>query len=96
MNPPEPDGLVSRPSHHSVDGTVTRLQGMCGAVIGASREAVAPGLLAGVLGAGAGTRGGFETRARLVRAIGGKDLPIALLEDAIAILGAVGIVLRFS
>jgi uncharacterized membrane protein len=46
------------------------------------------GLLAGVLGAVAGTLGGYEFRSRLVRAIGGNDLPIALLEDAIAICGA--------
>jgi uncharacterized membrane protein len=33
---------------------------------------------------------------RLVRAIGGKDLPIALLEDVIAIAGALLLVSRFS
>jgi uncharacterized membrane protein len=32
-----------------------------------------------------GTLGGYEFRARLVKAIGGKDLPIALVEDAIAV-----------
>jgi len=43
------------------------------------------GLIAGGLGGVAGTLGGYEFRARLVKAIGGKDLPIALLEDVIAI-----------
>jgi uncharacterized membrane protein len=48
------------------------------------------------VGAVAGTLGGYEFRARLVRAIGGKDLPIALLEDAIAIVGAIVVVSRFA
>src|ERR1700689_3099546 len=46
-------------------------------------------LLAGVIGAVAGTLGGYEVRRRLVRAIGGKDFPIALIEDVIAVGGAV-------
>jgi hypothetical protein len=53
-------------------------------------------LLAGVLGAVAGTLGGYQFRSRLVRAIGGNDLPIALLEDAIAICGAFLIVSHVS
>ena len=40
--------------------------------------------------------GGYQARKRLVAATGGKDLPIALLEDAIAIGGAFLIVSRFS
>jgi uncharacterized membrane protein len=66
---------------------------LCGAAIGVSGQAPAAGLLAGVLGAVAGTLGGYQARTRAAKAIGGKDLPIALLEDAIAILGAVGIAL---
>jgi uncharacterized membrane protein len=54
------------------------------------------GLVLGVIGAIAGTLGGYELRVRLVKATGGKDLPIALLEDAIAIGGAFLIVSRFS
>jgi uncharacterized membrane protein len=44
------------------------------------------------MGAVVGTLGGAEFRGRLVKAIGGRDLPIALLEDAIAILGGLFIV----
>jgi uncharacterized membrane protein len=51
-------------------------------------------LIAGVLGAIAGTLGGYEFRSRLAKAAG-KDLPIALLEDAIAIGGAFVVVSRF-
>jgi uncharacterized membrane protein len=50
------------------------------------------GLVAGAVGAIVGTLGGYEFRARLVKATGGKDLPIALLEDAIAVGGALWIV----
>jgi len=38
--------------------------------------------------------GGAELRGRLVRASGGKDLPIALLEDAIAIALSFWVVTR--
>ena len=69
---------------------------LSGAALGSTNDALMGGLLAGVLGAVAGTLGGYEFRARLVRAIGGNDLPIALLEDAIAIGGAFLIVSRFS
>jgi uncharacterized membrane protein len=54
------------------------------------------GRVAGVLGGVAGTLGGYEFRSRLMKATGGKDLPIALLEDAIAICGAFFIVSRLS
>ena len=69
---------------------------LSGAVLGASHGSLAGGLVAGALGAVAGTLGGYEVRTRLVRATGGKDLPIALLEDAIAVLGAVWIAGGFA
>jgi len=69
---------------------------LCGAALGAPGQAQAGGLLAGAVGAVAGTLGGYEARTRLVKAMGGKDLPVALLEDAIAICGALGIVTRLS
>src|SRR5580765_7774377 len=65
---------------------------LCGAALAVG---LVGGLIAGALGGVLGTLGGYEFRARLVKAIGGKDLPIALLEDAIAICGAVWVVCRF-
>ena len=65
---------------------------LSGAAIGAAGHAVALGLVAGIVGAVAGTFGGYEFRARLARAAGGRDLPIALLEDAIAIALALWVV----
>jgi uncharacterized membrane protein len=60
---------------------------LSGAAITASSGSWLPGLFLGALGAVAGTLGGAAFRASLVRAIGGRDLPIALLEDAIAVIG---------
>jgi uncharacterized membrane protein len=58
----------------------------CGAVIGTAGGSLIGGLIAGAVGAVLGTLGGYEARKRLVAAIGGKDLPIALLEDAVAVI----------
>jgi uncharacterized membrane protein len=69
---------------------------LSGAALGAPSEATPGGVAAGVLGAVAGTLGGYEARIRAGKAIGGRDLPVALTEDAIAIVGAVWIVSRFS
>jgi uncharacterized membrane protein len=38
-----------------------------------------------------GTLGGYEARKRLVAVTGGRDLPIALAEDAVAVLGGFAI-----
>ncbi|RKK03259.1 DUF4126 domain-containing protein [Pseudoroseomonas wenyumeiae] len=54
-------------------------------------EMATEGLVAGLLGAVAGTLGGAEARAWLARRFR-RDSPGALLEDAAAVLGAVGIV----
>ncbi|MGG6241514.1 DUF4126 domain-containing protein [Nodosilinea sp. AN01ver1] len=49
------------------------------------------GLIAGAVGAVIGTLGGAAARSRLATALG-RDLPAALIEDAIAIVGAVLVV----
>ncbi len=67
---------------------------LCGAAVGAASQALVAGVVCGALGAVAGTLGGYEFRARLTRAVGGKGLPIALLEDAIAIALAFWVVSR--
>jgi uncharacterized membrane protein len=68
---------------------------LCGAALGAPGQAAIGGLVAGALGAVVGTLGGYEARTRAVKKTGGRDLPIALLEDAIAVSGALWIVSRF-
>jgi len=68
---------------------------LCGAAIGAAAGTLAGGLVAGVIGAVIGTLGGAEARARLARAFG-RDMPAALIEDAVAIVGAYLIVAAFA
>jgi uncharacterized membrane protein len=67
------------------------LGGFAGAVIGAAWHWTFTALGAGVIGAALGTLGGYQARTRLVAVSGGRDLPIALLEDAVAILGGFAI-----
>src|SRR5262249_8282352 len=83
------DKLPTTPSRKAPMGFIARLVtgGLSGAAVRAAGRALIGGLGMGVLGAVAGTLGGSELRARLSKAAG-KDLPIALLEDAIAIGGA--------
>ena len=57
---------------------------LCGAAIGVAQGALLPGLALGVAGAVAGTLGGAWARGRLAAAFG-RDLPAALIEDAVAI-----------
>jgi uncharacterized membrane protein len=68
----------------------------CGAALGASSNALIGGLVAGATGSVIGTLGGYAFRVRLVAATGGKDPPIAILEDVIAIGGAILIVMSAS
>ena len=92
------DKLPKTPSRKAPLGLVARIVtgALCGGAIGANEQVLVPGVIAGVIGALAGTYGGYEFRSRLVKSTGGKDLPIALLEDAIAIGAAILIVSRFS
>src|SRR5882724_1279829 len=66
------DKLPKTPSRKAPAPFIGRITtgALCGAALGASSEALAGGLVAGVLGSVAGTLGGYEFRARLVRAIG--------------------------
>jgi uncharacterized membrane protein len=90
------DPLPMTPSRKAPPGFVTRLVtgALCGAAFGLADHSFMACLLAGIAGGVAGTLGGYEFRKRLVRAVGGNDLPIALLEDVIAIGGAFLIVTR--
>ena len=58
-----------------------------GAAIGLGSGSWIAGLVAGVIGAVIGTLGGAEVRRRLAESFG-KDMPAALIEDAVAIVGA--------
>jgi uncharacterized membrane protein len=85
------DKLPRTPSRKEPVPFIARI--VMGAICGAALTGASPvGLVIGALGAVVGTLRGYEFRSRLVTATGGKDLPIALLEDVIAIGGALLIV----
>lgn len=88
------DKLPKTPSRKVPPQFIARIVtgALSGAALGTAGNSLVGGLIAGAFGAVAGTLGGAECRARLVHAIGGKDLPIALLEDAIALVGGILIV----
>lgn len=83
------DQLPSTPSRTVPVQFGTRLVtgAISGAAIGAAHGALAGGLCAGVVGAVIGTLGGRAIRARLAKALG-SDRPAALIEDVVAIGGA--------
>jgi uncharacterized membrane protein len=74
-------------------GTRILMGGLCGAALGASGGALVSGLIAGVAGSIVGTLGGKAMRIRMAAAFG-SDRPAALIEDAIAIAGAVLVVMH--
>jgi uncharacterized membrane protein len=69
-------------------GTRLLMGALSGGAIGAGVGLMALGLAAGIAGAIIGTLGGRAYRARLAAAFG-NDRPAAFIEDAVAILGAV-------
>jgi uncharacterized membrane protein len=87
------DPRPGTPSRKAPQGFGARIVfgGLSGATIGASGGSLWVGLLLGVLGAVLGTLGGAAFRGRLAAAFG-KDLPAAITEDVIAIIGAFVIV----
>ncbi|MCV7028895.1 DUF4126 domain-containing protein [Mycobacterium sherrisii] len=88
------DKLPKTPARTSPPGFGARIVmgGLAGAALGAWPHWTFSALGAGVIGAVLGTLGGYQARKRLVAVSGGRDLPIALLEDAVAILGGLAIV----
>jgi uncharacterized membrane protein len=61
---------------------------LSGAVIGAASSLLFGGLIAGIIGAVIGTLGGAVVRDRLAASFG-QDRPAALIEDAVAVIGAI-------
>ena len=84
------DQLPSTPSRKVPVQFGTRLLvgGFCGAAIGMAGGMFWAGLVVGVLGALVGTLGGAAARGALAARFG-SDRPAALLEDVVAVAGAV-------
>jgi uncharacterized membrane protein len=80
------DQLPRTPSRKTPPQFIARIfsGALCGAAIGIAAGSTLLGLCAGAAGAVAGTLAGADVRTRMVEIVG-KDLPVALLEDATAI-----------
>jgi uncharacterized membrane protein len=91
------DQLPSTPSRLAPPGLIARIitGGLSGSCLAAGAQSIALGAVLGALGGVVGAFAGYHARKGLVRALKVRDLPIALLEDAIAIGGAILIVSRF-
>jgi uncharacterized membrane protein len=80
------DKLPKTPSRLIPPQFITRIvtSALCGLAIGLSGNGMTVGLVAGIIGAVAGTFGGAKARSLLAKTLG-RDLPAALLEDAVAL-----------
>jgi uncharacterized membrane protein len=83
------DQLPKTPSRKTAPQFATRLimGAFAGAVIGSVSHHTFIGLGAGIIGAVLGTLGGAEGRSSLTAANGGRDRPVAIGEDVIAVGG---------
>ena len=80
------DKLPKTPSRLIPPQFITRIvtSALCGLAIGFSGNGMIIGLVAGIIGAVAGTFAGAKARTFLSKTFG-RDLPAALLEDAVAL-----------
>jgi uncharacterized membrane protein len=88
------DQLPSAPSRKAPRGFGARIVSgaLSGAALGALPDLLIAGGIAGIVGAVIGTLGGYAARARLAAAFR-QDMPAAFIEDAVAIVLAILVVL---
>ena len=88
------DQLPSAPSRKAPGGFGARIVSgaLSGAAIAAPEGWLIVGGIAGIVGAVIGTLGGYAARAKLAAAFR-NDMPAAFIEDAVAILAAIVIVM---
>jgi uncharacterized membrane protein len=92
------DQLPSTPARTKPPGLIARvlLGGLSGAAVAlAGRQSAALGCALGAVGGVVGAFAGYRVRTGLVRALKVPDFVIAVLEDLVAVAGALLIVTRF-
>lgn len=92
------DQLPSTPARTKPPGLIARilLGGLSGAAVAlAGQQSAAVGCALGVIGGVVGAFAGYQVRTRLVRVLKVPDFVIAVLEDLVAIAGALFIITRF-
>jgi uncharacterized membrane protein len=92
------DKLPQTPSRTAPPGLIARIVmgGLTGACIAASgAQGIFLGALLGAIGGVVGCFAGYQARTGLVKALGARDICIALIEDLVAITGSVWVVAQF-
>ncbi len=92
------DQLPSTPARTKPPGLIARilLGGLSGAAVAlAGAQSAAVGCVLGAVGGVVGAFAGYQVRTGLVRALKAPDFVIAVLEDLVAVAGALLIVTRF-
>ena len=92
------DKLPTTPNRTAPRGLIARIVmgGLTGACVAAAgTRGALSGALVGVVGALAGSFGGYQARTGLVKALRAPDFVIAVLEDLLAIGGSLWVVSRF-
>jgi len=92
------DKLPQTPSRTAPPGLIARIVmgGLTGACIAAGdAQGVFLGALVGAFGGVVGCFAGYQARTRIVRALGTRDIYVALVEDLVTIAGSLWVVSRF-
>jgi len=92
------DKLPKTPNRTSPPGLIARILmgGLAGACVAAAgSQAFFIGAMLGAAGGVAGAFAGYQARKRLVKALGTRDIYVALFEDLIAIAGSLWVVSQF-
>lgn len=92
------DKLPQTSNRTSLPGLIPRIVtgGLTGACVAAGgAQGLFLGALVGTAGGVVGCFGGYQARTRLVKALGTRDIYVALLEDLVAIAGSLWVVSRF-
>jgi len=92
------DKLPQTPSRTAPPGLIARILmgGLTGACVAAGGgQGAVLGAVLGIVGGLVGCFGGYQARTGLVKALGIRDIYIALVEDLVAIAGSLWVVSRF-
>lgn len=90
------DKRPTTPARTARPGARIVMSGLVGACLATpSGQGLILGAIVAIIGALAGTFGGYQARTRLVRILGTPDYVVAIIEDLIAIGGSFWVVSRF-
>ncbi len=92
------DKLPKTPSRTSPPGLIARIVmgGLAGACVAAGGgQGALLGAVLGIVGGVAGCFGGYQARTGIVKALGTRDIYVALVEDLVAVAGCLWVISRF-